>query len=414
MGMTMAEKILARHSDQKVVRPGDLVTVSVDWAVDLDIVYSSQDLLKPLRLFNPERIIVVADHLVPAPNIEVANGLNAMRRYVREMGIKWLFDVGNQGISHQIVAENGFALPGQILACTDSHTVAAGAFNCAARGMGISEMLYIMAKGRTWFICGPTVRFVLTGELQERVQPRDVLHHIADVYGDFANTNLEFVGEGVHTISIPGRQTISTMCAEVSAEFALWEADELLLRYLEGRAKAPFEPVFADPDAHFQAVHEINLSTLEPKVALPGAVPGNVKLARELGDVKITQAFIGSCANGRVEDFATAAEIVRGRQVHPDVRFIVTPSSQAQLLEATRRGYVQTLLEAGAIVTPSTCGACFGGHMGVLGDEDICITASTRNFKGRMGSPSAQIYLASPATVAASALKGRITDPRDV
>lgn len=414
MGMTMAEKILARHSDRTEVRPGDLVSVSVDWAVDLDMGFSSAGgLNKPIKLFDPERIVVVADHLVPAPSVDVANGLNVMRRYVKEMGIKWLFDVGNQGISHQIVAENGFALPGQILACGDSHTAASGAFNCAARGMG-AEMLYIMAKGQTWFICAPTVRFVLTGELHPRIQPRDVLHHIADVYGDFANTNLEFVGEGARTIPIPGRQTISTMCVEVSAEFALWEADDVLLNYLEGRAKAPFEPAFADPDARFEAVHEIDLAAIEPKVALPGAVPGNVKPARGLGDVKLTQCFIGSCANGRMEDFEIAAEILKGRHVHPDVRLIVTPSSQAQLLAASRRGYVTTLLEAGAVVTASTCGACFGGHMGVLGDDDVCITASTRNYKGRMGSPNAQIYLGSPATVAASAIKGRITDPRDV
>lgn len=414
MGMTMAEKILARHSDQNEVKPGDLVSVKVDWAVDLDMSYSTQGgITKPLKLFDPERVVVVADHLVPAPSVEVANGLNVMRQYVKEMGIRWLFDVGNQGISHQIVAENGFALPGQILTCGDSHTVAAGAFNCAARGMG-SEMLYILAKGQTWFICGPTVRFVLTGELQGRVQPRDVLHHIADVYGDFVDINLEFVGEGARSIPVPGRQTISTMCAEISAEFALWEADDVLLAYLEGRAKEPFEPAFADPDATFKAVHEINLSELEPKVALPGAVPGNVKPARELKDVKLTQCFVGSCANGRLEDFAIAAEVIRGRQVHPDVRFIVTPSSQAQLLEATKAGYVATLLEAGAVVTSSTCGACFGGHMGVLGDEDICITASTRNYKGRMGSPGANIYLGSPATVAASAITGRITDPREV
>ncbi|MFN8557212.1 MAG: aconitase family protein [Dehalococcoidia bacterium] len=195
------------------------------------------------------------------------------------------------------------------------------------------------------------------------------------------------------------------MCAEVSAEFALWEADDILLKYLEGRAKAPFEPAFADPDAKFAAVHTINLSELEPKVALPGAVPGNVKPARELNETKLTHCFIGSCANGRMEDFAVAAEIVKGRHVHPDVRFIVTPSSQAQLLEATKRGYVETLLEAGAVVTASTCGACFGGHMGVLGDDDICITASTRNYKGRMGANGAQIYLGSPATVAASAVR---------
>ncbi len=414
MSMTMAEKILARHSNRKEVRPGDLVSVSVDWAVDLDMGYSSAGgLNKPLKLFDPERVVVVADHLVPAPSVDVANGLNAMRTYVKEMGIKWLFDLGSQGISHQIVAENGFALPGQILTCGDSHTVASGAFNCAARGMG-SEMLYIMAKGQTWFICSPTVRFVLKGRLHPRIQPRDVLHHIADEYGDFANTNIEFVGEGAHTIPIPGRQTISTMCAEVSAEFALWEADDVLLSYLNGRAKAPFEPAFADPDANFQAVHEIDLSLIEPKVALPGAVPGNIKPARELGDVRLTQCFIGSCANGRVEDFEIAAEILAGRRVHPDVRLIITPSSQAQLLEASRRGYVTTLLEAGAVVTSSTCGACFGGHMGVLGDEDVCLTASTRNYQGRMGSPRAQIYLGSPATVAASAIKGSIADPRDV
>ncbi len=242
---------------------------------------------------------------------------------------------------------------------------------------------------------------------------RDVIHYIPGAYGDFAGRNLEWHGDGLAGIDMDGRLTMATISAELSAEFSLFPYDSILEHYLEGRAKWPFEPVFPDDDAEYDEVITVDLSSLEPQVVLPNKVAHNVQPAREVAGQKVDQAFIGSCANGRLSDFAVAAEIVKGRQVAPGTRFIVTPGSQAILKEAIRMGYVETLMDAGAVVTSSTCGACFGGHMGLLADDETCITASTRNFKGRMGSPSAQIFMGSPATVAASAITGVITDPRE-
>jgi 3-isopropylmalate/(R)-2-methylmalate dehydratase large subunit len=282
--------------------------------------------------------------------------------------------------------------------------------------MGGPEMLYIMCKGQTWYLVGPTTKVVLEGALGERVYPRDVIHHLPGTYGDFAGRNLEWYGDGLSTIDIDGRLTMATISAELSAEFSLFPYDDVLAEYLDGRNKWPFEPAFPDADASYEQEITVDLSSLEPQVVLPDKVAWNVKGAREVAEdrIKVDQAFIGSCANGRLSDFAVAAEIVEGRTLAHGTRMIVTPGSQDILKEAIRRGYVETLMEAGAVVTSSTCGACFGGHMGLLADGEVCITASTRNFKGRMGSPEANVYMGSPATVAASAITGHITDPRDL
>jgi 3-isopropylmalate/(R)-2-methylmalate dehydratase large subunit len=287
--------------------------------------------------------------------------------------------------------------------------------NCLARGMGGPEMLYILCKGQTWFPVGATTKVVLEGSLPERVYPRDVIHFIPGTYGDFAGRNLEWYGEGLSTIGMDGRLTMATISAELSAEFSLFPYDDVLRDYLEGRARWPFEPAFPDDDAGYEQTITINLSALEPQVVLPDRVAWNTKGAGEVASerIKVDQAFIGSCANGRISDFAVAAEILRGKTIAPGTRMIVTPGSQDILKEAIRLGYVETLMDAGAVVTNSTCGACFGGHMGLLADDEVCITASTRNFKGRMGSPLASVYMGSPATVAASALSGYIADPRE-
>jgi 3-isopropylmalate/(R)-2-methylmalate dehydratase large subunit len=413
MGMTMAEKILARTSGQASVEAGDIVVCQVDTAVQLDISFITHRIV-PERVWNPEKIVVIADHVVPAPSVEAADGHQIMRHFVEKFGIKHFYDIGRHGIVHQALAEHGHALPGTLLAAGDSHTCASGAFNCAARGLGGPEMLFVVCTGQTWFLVGPTVRFVLSGTLPERVAPRDVIHYIAGEYGDFAGKNLEFVGPTVESMSLAGRQNIATMSAEVSAEFALFEADDKTTAYIRERTESPFQPVVSDPDASFEAVHHVDVSTLSPQVALPGKVPHNVKSVEDLQGIKITQAFIGSCANGRLEDLAVAAGMLKGRKIHPSVRLIVTPGSQAVYLDAVKAGYVETLVEADAVVTNSTCGACGGGHLGVLAPNDVCITASTRNFQGRMGSPSAKVYLGSPATVTASAIKGEIADPRDI
>lgn len=409
--MNAIEKILSRHSDVDVVRPGDVVMVDVDVTVQFD--HARPDVLK---IAHPEKLVMVHDHVVPAPTVQAANNAKRLRDFVERFGIENYFPVGKHGISHVLVAENGFALPGQILVNADSHTCSSGAMNCLARGMGGPEMLYILCKGQTWYLVGPTTKVVLEGSLPDRVYPRDVIHFIPGTYGDFAGRNLEWYGDGLSTIGMDGRLTMATISAELSAEFSLFPYDDVLADYLEGRARWPFEPAFPDDDAEYEQTITIDLSALEPQVVLPDRVAWNTSGVGEVASqrIKIDQAFIGSCANGRISDFAVAAEILQGKSIAPGTRMIVTPGSQDILKEAIRLGYVETLMDAGAVVTSSTCGACFGGHMGLLADGEVCITASTRNFKGRMGSPEASVYMGSPATVAASALAGYIADPRDL
>jgi 3-isopropylmalate/(R)-2-methylmalate dehydratase large subunit len=411
MGMNAIEKILANHSSQKHVQPGDVVMVNVDVTVQFD--HARPDVL---RIANPDKLVLLHDHVVPAPTVQAANNAKRLRDFVERFGIEHYFPVGRHGISHVLVAAEGYALPGQILVNADSHTCSSGAMNCLARGMGPSEMLYILCKGETWYLVGATTKVILEGALPERVYARDVIHYIPGQYGDFAGRNLEWYGDGLATIGMDGRLTMATISAELSAEFSLFPYDDVLADYLDGRAKWPFEPAHPDADAEYDQTITVDLSTLEPQVVLPGKVAWNAKNAREVagGSIKVDQAFIGSCANGRLSDFAVAAEILDGRQIAPGTRMIVTPGSQDIMKQAIKAGYVETLMDAGAVVTNSTCGACFGGHMGLLADGEVCITASTRNFQGRMGSPLASVYMGSPATVAASAVTGVITDPRDI
>ena len=411
MGMNAIEKILANHSQQDVVRPGDVVMVDVDVTVQFDS--ARADVLK---IANPEKLVLLHDHMVPAPTVMAANAAKRLREFAERFNVPNYFPVGKHGISHVLVAQEGYALPGQILVNADSHTCSSGALNCLARGMGGPEMLYILCKGQTWYQVGPTTKVVLEGTLPERVYPRDIIHYLPGTYGDFAGRNLEWYGDGLANIGMDGRLTMATISAELSAEFSLFPYDDVLAEFLEGRAKWSFEPVFPDDDAEYDQVITIDLSSLEPQIVLPDRVAWNTRGAREVGaeKIKVDQAFIGSCANGRISDFAVAAEILEGRTIAAGTRMIITPGSQDILKEAIRLGYVETLMDAGAVVTSSTCGACFGGHMGLLADGEVCITASTRNFKGRMGSPEASVYMGSPATVAASAVTGFITDPRDL
>ncbi len=414
MGMTMAEKILSRHSGGGPVRPGDIVVCDVDMIVQIDLTFAASQPM-PKRIADRSKIAVILDHAVPAPTIETAESQSIARKFVKDFGIEKFYDVGRGGICHQVILENGLALPGQILTCTDSHTCASGAFNCVARGMGPLEMLQIMCTGKTWYQVAPTVKFELRGMKPANVFGKDIFLHLASVAGSVEGHNIEFGGPGVTELSLDDRATLATMAAELSAEFATFPADEKLiehLRTIDTIADQHFEPAASDPDANYAATYDISLSELRPYVARPDFIPRNTIPVADFGEkVVIDQAFVGSCANGKLEDLRIAAQVVRGRSVAPGVRFIVTPASQRVLKEAVRLGYVETLLEAGAVVTNSTCGACYGGHMGVLGPSEVCITSSTRNFKGRMGSPSAHIYMASSATVAASAIAGYISDP---
>lgn len=415
MGMTIIEKIFARASGQDRVVPGDLVVVNVDVSVMLDSSFHPNSRRKILKVLDPDKVVVVYDHMVPAPDKLSADGQVYGRAFVKEFGIKRFHDVGrDQGIAHAVVADNAYALPGTVLVCGDSHTCASGAFNCAARGVGQPDLLVSLTTGKAWFRVAETVRYDLKGALQPGVSAKDVFLYLAGTYGHHTNQNVEFGGPALPGLSINARRTLSTMGAELSAEFATFESDGLLEAYVRERNPTPFEPQAPDADAHYAARREVDLGAMEPLVALPDSVIRNSRPVGEVENEPIHQAFVGSCANGTLDDLAEAARVVKGKRVAPGVRFIVTPGTQRVFNAALAAGYVATLMEAGAVVTPATCGACFGGHMGVLGAGETCITASTRNFKGRMGDPTARIFMASPATVAASAIAGHIIHPAKI
>jgi len=414
MGMTIAEKILARKSGQSAVRPGDLVTVEVDTVVMIDNSFTLSRWREILSVRDPARIVVVFDHRAPASTEASAAAHRNGRRFVEKFGIRRFHDIGyDQGISHQLVADHGYALPGTVLVCSDSHTCSAGVFNCLARGVGEPDVFYSAIKGETWFRVGETVRYELEGRLPEAVTAKDAFLQIAGRHGDHATQNIEWGGPGLAGLSIAARKTLTTMSAELSAEFSTCEGDAVMTEWLRARSALPIEPVAPDADAQYAAVRKVNLARLEPLVAFPDSVVENSRPVADAAGTRIDQAFIGSCANGTLDDLRLAARVLAGRRVAPTVRLLVTPASQHVYREAAREGLIATLADAGAVVTPSTCGACGGGHLGLLGPDETCITASTRNFKGRMGNPTARIYMGSTATVAASAVKGEIADPRE-
>ncbi|KAA9159094.1 homoaconitate hydratase family protein [Amycolatopsis acidicola] len=413
MSMTMIEKLLARKAGLPSVRPGDTVTVEVDLCVLIDLQFATV-WLPPSRIHDPDKVAIVMDHAVPAPSLKDAEGGPRARKFAADFGISRFFDVGRHGICHQVIAENGLARPGEVLACTDSHTCAAGAYNTAARGLGPAEVYSIMCTGSTWFQVAPTVRYELVGAKPAGVSGKDIFLYLAAEYGDATNQNLEFGGPGLASIPMNDRRTIATQAAEVSADFATFAADDVLREFLAERGVTGYTAADADPDASYVEVREIDLSTVEPYVARPGTVSHNGVPVSRIESRRIDQAFIGSCANGQLEDLRIAASVLRGKTVAPGVRLLVTPASQEVYREAMRRGYLQDIADAGGVVTNSTCGACFGYHLGVVGPGEVCLTSSTRNFTGRMGSTEAEIYMASPATVAASAVAGVITGAREV
>jgi 3-isopropylmalate/(R)-2-methylmalate dehydratase large subunit len=415
-GQTIPEKILASHAGKPTVKPGETVVVEVDAVVLIDMNFLPGWWADILKVRDPERVIVIFDHLVPARDRQAAEGHTTGREFVARFGIRRFHDAGrDQGICHQVIADQAYAVPGEILLCIDSHTCSAGALNCAGRGMGPAEMIYSLCTGQTWFRVGETVRYDFTGEPGPWVSAKDIFLYQAGKYGDHATQNIEYGGPAMNVLGLDARRTISTMSAELSAEFAIWEPDDTLVEYITPRVKKQVTPVSPDQDAVYADRRTIDLTNLEPHVGLPDTLVHNTVPVTALKEtVKLDQCFIGSCANGTLEDLRLAASVVRGRRVASSVRFIVTPGSQQVYRDALRKGYIETLSDAGALVTTSACGACAGLDMGVLGPGEVCITASTRNFKGRMGSDEASIYMGSTLTVAASAIAGEIVDPRDI
>ena len=416
MGMTIAEKILAKKSEAREIKPGQYVTAKIDVFFACESAAKIYKALKEIgidKVWDPERVIAGVDHILPAASIEDAELDVLKRNLAREYQLKHWYDIGRGGVCHQVFPEKGHVLPGTLIVGADSHTTSYGAFNAAATGTNSPEAYWVAAKGELWFRVPETYQFRLEGELPRRVVGKDVILKIAGQYGtDFAMyKSVEFVGSAVERMSLSDRWTIANMGVEVGAKFALFEADAKTLEFLKGRTQASFAPVRSDPDAHYERVFQMEVGELVPQVACPHDV-GNVKPVTEVAGVAIDQGFIGSCTGGRLEDLTVAAEILKGKKIHPRVRLIVIPASMEVYREAIDRGVLKTLVEAEAIVSGPTCGPCSGHHMGILASGERCITASNRNFRGRMGSPESELYLASPATVAASALAGEIADPR--
>ncbi len=415
MGMTLAEKILARASGKSEVKPGEYVTANVDLAMvheamaGVALVLSEAGIKK---VWDPNKVVCILDHYTPSPTVQAAEIRKLVENTVKSFKIGCFF--GQQaGVCHQVLSEKGLALPGQLIVGTDSHTTTYGAFGAAGTGIGISEMAYVLATGRLWFMVPKTIRFHLVGILPKRVMSKDVLLYIAGKYSTTVAQYraIEFSGPVAQTMSIASRMAMSNMSVEIGAKFGFFEPDEKVRQYLSARTETRFELITSDADAVYETEYEVDVSSLEPQVALPHAID-NVKPVSKIGDVKINQAFLGSCTNGRLEDLKIAADILRGKRVHADTTFLVIPASAEVYKQAIAEGILYNLVDSGAIIGPPSCGPCFGAHMGLLAPGEVCIASINRNFKGRMGSPEAEVYLASPATVAASAIEGRIADPR--
>ncbi|NPB02759.1 MAG: 3-isopropylmalate dehydratase large subunit, partial [Methanopyri archaeon] len=411
-GKTMAEKILSRASGEDA-EAGDVVVAEIDVAMVHDITGPlTVEALREMgveKVWDPSRIVVLFDHQVPADSIESAENHRMMREFVKEQGIEHFYDV-REGVCHQVLPEKGHVRPGDVIVGADSHTCTHGALGAFATGIGSTDMAAVFATGKLWFRVPETYKVTVTGEPPEGVLSKDVILKITGEIGaDGANyMAIEFHGDYVERASVSDRMCMCNMAIEMGAKTGLVPPDEKTLEYVSERAGTTGRPVEPDPDARYEAELELDVSDLEPQVAKPYS-PDNVAPVSEVEGTAIDQVFIGSCTNGRYEDLEVAARILDGERVHDDVRLIVIPASREVYSRALRSGILETLHDAGALICPPTCGPCLGGHMGVLAKGERCVATSNRNFPGRMGHRESEVYLASPATAAASAIEGEIT-----
>jgi len=416
--LTLVEKILAAHTDKKEVSPGEFINARVDLIL-------ANDITAPIairefqrigvdRVFDPKKVVMVPDHFVPNKDIASAEQTKLMREFALEQKILY-FEVGRMGIEHVLLPEQGLVLPGDVVIGADSHTCTYGALGALATGMGSTDIAAAMATGDIWMKVPPSIKLIYHGTLGEWVGGKDlILFTIGDIGVDGAlYSAMEFTGEAVEALSIDGRFTMANMAIEAGAKAGVFRVDNKTQLYIKPRAKRPYMVYEPDGDAEYSQVFEYDVSALEPQVALPHS-PANTKPVSQVGDIEINQAVIGSCTNGRLEDLRLAAQILKGKKVHPGVRCIILPGSQQVYLDALREGLIGIFIRAGAAVSTPTCGPCLGGHMGVLADGERCISTTNRNFVGRMGSPKSEVYLSNPAVAAASAIKGRISSPEEV
>jgi 3-isopropylmalate/(R)-2-methylmalate dehydratase large subunit len=417
MGATIAEKILRRASGNPEARTGEIVEAKVDVAMSHEnaglVIRNFREIGRDC-VFDPDRIVIIFDHRVPAESVKTATGQKDVREFVREQGIRNFYDM-NTGICHQILGEKGHIRPGELMVGTDSHTTTHGAFGAFATGIGATEMAGVWAMGGLWLKVPETLKIDVRGRFGRRVSAKDlILHIIGTLRADGADYKaVEFYGDTIDHMSLASRMVLSNLSMEMGAKAAMCPADEKTIEYVRSKSDRPFEGVYADEDAEYEREFVFDVGDLEPQVACPHAVD-NVKPLAAVAGTPIDQAFLGSCTNGRLEDLQVAAEILEDKQLSSRCRTLVIPASWEVYLDALRAGYIETFIRAGALVLNPGCGPCLGAHQGLLAPGERCLSSTNRNFKGRMGSPEAEVYLASPASVAASALTGEITDPRDV
>lgn len=416
--MHALEKILAKNAGVDRVETGEIVTAKVDFAeindLYLQTIYSFRE-MGGKKVWDRERAAFVFDHYAPCPDIQSSANHQEMRDFAKENDLKFHFDV-NTGVCHQVMVEAGVILPGEIVVATDSHTTTHGAFGALGTGCGATDMATILMTGELWFRVPEIIEVRLEGKTKEGVYPKDVvLKVLGKLRADGAVYKaIDFTGSYVEDLNVAGRMTICNMAVEMGAKTAYMQPNEEVLNYLEGRAQRDFEIQTTDEDFEYGETYTIDVSEIEPQLACPHSVDNVFDLEEVISDeeVELDQGYIGSCTGGRVEDFAIAAKILEGKQIPEYKRLLIIPASSDVMMECIEKGYIQTLMKAGATISTPGCGACLGAHEGVLSPGEVCISSTNRNFPGRMGSTDAKIYLASPATVAASILNGKITDPR--
>ena len=415
---TLAQKILAKASGRDTVYPGEVVTANIDIAMsheNADVARKSFLEIGAKKVWDPDKIVIIFDHRIPAESEKTATTHKAVREFVEAQGIKNFYDVGRGGICHQVLPEEGHVLPGAVIVGTDSHTTTHGAFGAFAAGIGATEMSGVWCEGKLWFKVPETIKIVVEGVLREHIYAKDlILYIIGKISASGADYRaVEFYGETIDELSVASRMVLCNLSMEMGAKVAFCPIDRKVHDYLSNRVKRTYDKnLSADREAHYEKVITINVEKdiPEPQVACPHSVD-NVKNISKVGSVKIHQAVIGSCTNGRLEDLAIAAHILDGKKVDPHVRLLIIPASQGIYLEAMRAGYIETFIKAGAMINPPGCGPCVGVHQGILAKDEVAISSTNRNFLGRMGSKDSFVYLASPAVVAASAITGTITDP---
>ncbi len=418
MGMTITEKIFAAHCGRKSVSAGELVYATIDLVMGTDVtVPLAAEVFNRIgvdRVFDPKKIALVNDHFVPAKDIQAAGLSKTMREFGKKYNIENYFEVGRSGICHCIVPDKGLVVPGDLVVGADSHTCTYGALGAFATGVGSTDMATSWALGENWFKVPPSIKIVYRGKLPRMVGGKDLILYTIGKLGveGALYCSLEFTGEVIGELPLADRFTICNMAIEAGAKGGIIEADTKVREFVSSRTDRPCVCHTSDPDAVYQDVLEIDVSKLEPQVAFP-YLPSNVKPISQVGSIAVDQVVIGSCTNGRLEDFRIAAVQLKGREVARGVRLIVIPATQEIYLQMASEGLLQTFIGAGATISPPTCGPCIGGHMGILAENEVGLYTTNRNFKGRNGHPTSKVFLCSPAVAAASAVEGRIVDPRN-